>query len=92
MPRKVPNLSGVDIYYLNAGKHHSALIDNEQNLFIWGSNKYGQLGLGIKDPLAMSPVKFVSDLKIQKVKCGYQNTMLLTEDYEVFICGNNNRS
>ncbi len=46
-PKKIDVFYGKNIYYLNAGKNHSALIIKDHELFLWGSNKYGQLGLGL---------------------------------------------
>jgi len=29
-----------------SGENHSVILDDENNLWVWGSNQYGQLGLG----------------------------------------------
>ena len=29
-----------------SGEDHCVVLDNENNLWLWGSNQYGQLGLG----------------------------------------------
>jgi alpha-tubulin suppressor-like RCC1 family protein len=36
----------VKIVSISAGFAHSAAVDSEGNLYTWGNNKYGQLGLG----------------------------------------------
>lgn len=34
------------VSHVSCGKHHAAVITGQARLFTWGSNKYGQLGLG----------------------------------------------
>lgn len=77
------------MYYLNAGKNHSSLIDTEHSLYLWGCNKYGQLGLGLDDLSLSQPLKFITDIKPNKISCGYKNTLLLTENFEVYATGLN---
>ncbi|GMF44149.1 unnamed protein product [Phytophthora fragariaefolia] len=36
----------LSIAHISCGKHHVAVITGQAKLFTWGSNKYGQLGLG----------------------------------------------
>jgi alpha-tubulin suppressor-like RCC1 family protein len=36
----------LSVAHVSCGKHHVAVITGQARLFTWGSNKYGQLGLG----------------------------------------------
>ncbi|KAE9347369.1 hypothetical protein PR003_g6970 [Phytophthora rubi] len=36
----------LSIAHVSCGKHHVAVVTGQARLFTWGSNKYGQLGLG----------------------------------------------
>jgi len=35
-----------NIVYIDAGFEHSTAIDKYGNFWVWGSNEFGQLGLG----------------------------------------------
>ena len=78
-----------NVYYLNAGKNHSSLIDNEHSVYLWGCNKYGQLGLGLDDFSLSQPLKLITDIKPNKISCGYKNSLILTENFEVYATGLN---
>lgn len=42
---------------VDGGQTHSAAIDTDGNVYAWGSNKYGQLGLGEDVDEARQPTK-----------------------------------
>ena len=43
-PRKVDNLSKTFVIDVACGNFHSLALTNDKNVFLWGSNKYNQLG------------------------------------------------
>lgn len=61
-------------------------------LFTWGDNKKGQLGLGTKNKIVLKPQKVELDQTIIKVKCGYKNTIILTKDFNAYVCGDNKQN
>ena len=65
------------------------MIDSNMELYLWGSNKKGQLGLESEQKLFLKPKKAMLSDQIIKVKCGYRNTLILTKDFEVMVCGDN---
>ena len=85
----IPALNNVDSVYLSAGKFHSALIDTNRNLYVWGSNKYGQLGVGHKSREALQPIYTQFEFDVTKLACGYRNSLLLTGEGVVYGCGSN---
>jgi len=49
---------GVDVVAIAAGDDHSGAIDSEGNVWMWGSNAFGKLGLGLNTPtFVASPTK-----------------------------------
>lgn len=50
------------------------------------------MGLGLNDLQVTKPIQFHTNDKITKIKCGYFNTLLLTEGFEVLATGLNNHN
>src|SRR5436190_798828 len=66
--------------------HSYLLIDNDA--YLWGYNKYGQLGLGHNED-QNSPQKL--DLpNIKKIICGDYHCMAITNLNEIYVWGRNN--
>lgn len=42
-PVEVPYIT--NIVYINSGSNHAALVNNDGKVYIWGDNRYGQLGI-----------------------------------------------
>lgn len=63
-----------------------------KNMFCWGSTIHGELGLGgIEDENILIPreVDFKKASKIQHIACGENYTVIITQDGEIYSCGNN---
>uniref|UniRef100_A0A7S2S3X1 Myosin motor domain-containing protein n=1 Tax=Mucochytrium quahogii TaxID=96639 RepID=A0A7S2S3X1_9STRA len=68
------------------GARHCVAIDVKGTVFVWGSNHYGQLGLGsTKD--AHKPVKLVLTGRAKQVACGWRHTIALLESEDIYVCG-----
>lgn len=48
-PQIVEHLSGVPLAQISAGKSHSMALSISGNIYSWGKNDFGQLGLGHTD-------------------------------------------
>ena len=79
-------LPNIKINSINCGDFHSAAIDEFGNLFTWGCNYNGQLGLGDKND-RFHPHKIhtfyeneLKESKILKVKCGPDFSICLTKE------------
>ena len=85
IPRMIESLSGV--VKVSLGFQHSAAILMNEDLYTWGHNFYGQLGLG--DTLTRDEPKKVefNDLKFTKVKCSYSHTLALEKKGLVYVWG-----
>lgn len=61
---------------------------NTNEIYCWGNNNYGQLGLGdfyhVKIPTKMTFL-FISPIK--QIACGSQHTLAICENNEIFSWG-----
>uniref|UniRef100_A0A8C9PUR6 Secretion regulating guanine nucleotide exchange factor n=1 Tax=Spermophilus dauricus TaxID=99837 RepID=A0A8C9PUR6_SPEDA len=75
---------------ITGGGGHSAIITDGGGLFVCGLNKDGQLGLGhTEDVLYFTLCKSLLGCPIQQVACGWDFTIILTENGQVLSCGSN---
>ena len=86
IPRKVATLIHQKIVQISCGTVHMVAVNEQGNVYGWGSNNYGQLGLGDSDAETQpTPIKLGK--KIKYVACGLHFTIFLTDDGEVYGCG-----
>ncbi|XP_048510356.1 X-linked retinitis pigmentosa GTPase regulator-like [Athalia rosae] len=70
------------------GDEHSAVVCQSGRLFVFGSNDWGQLGLGHKNHVSKpSCVKILKPEKITNVACGRAHTLICTGGQKIFACG-----
>ncbi|ESO90141.1 hypothetical protein LOTGIDRAFT_123879, partial [Lottia gigantea] len=85
----VKPLSRNHIISVATGPSHSACIDNFGFLYTFGSNKYGQLGLG--DYKKRSTLYRVGGVlagrRVEKVSCGDGFTVAATDDNQIYSWG-----
>lgn len=65
-PTEIPTLTGESCHVLAAGKFHSAMLNEKNKLYMWGKNKYGQLGLGLVDKQVLEPQVVNSEALIEE--------------------------
>lgn len=75
-------------FVFSAGKDHAAAIDNKGNLFTWGNNDKGQLGLGDYN-MRSTPTKVDIDGEASNVWCGNKVTIVQMADGKVYGFGDN---
>ncbi|XP_063136240.1 X-linked retinitis pigmentosa GTPase regulator isoform X10 [Rattus norvegicus] len=76
---------------LSCGDEHTAIVTGNNKLYMFGSNNWGQLGLGSKS--AISKPTCIKALKPEKVKlaaCGRNHTLVSTDTGGVYAAGGNN--
>jgi alpha-tubulin suppressor-like RCC1 family protein len=84
-PVQVPGLA--NIVSVGAGEYNSFAISNTNELFVWGNNGSGQLGLG---DLNNRVTPTLSDLEnVTNVQGGAAHSLFLTSDNKVYASGNN---
>ncbi|XP_044271958.1 RCC1 domain-containing protein 1 isoform X1 [Tribolium madens] len=89
-PRFVEALGGIKIEVIESGGWHSCALSKDGDLYVWGWNGSGQLGLGGSDDgvsIMATPQVLDFDFNIKKVGCGNKHTVVLTDDGQLFGCG-----
>jgi alpha-tubulin suppressor-like RCC1 family protein len=90
-PERIEPLSHKRIRLLAAGSHSLVLTSDYDEVFAWGSNAFGQLGLGHR---AWQSVPTRVDVLCRKgvvqLACGQFHTLILTADDDIFVFGCNN--
>ncbi|XP_063984044.1 X-linked retinitis pigmentosa GTPase regulator [Diachasmimorpha longicaudata] len=75
------------------GDEHSAVVCQSGRLFVFGSNDWGQLGLGHKNHVTKpSCVKSLKPEKVTHVACGRAHTLICTGGQKIFACGSDQES
>uniref|UniRef100_A0AAY5L8W6 X-linked retinitis pigmentosa GTPase regulator n=1 Tax=Esox lucius TaxID=8010 RepID=A0AAY5L8W6_ESOLU len=76
---------------ISCGDEHTALITENGKLFMFGSNNWGQLGLGSKTTVNKPTcVKALKSEKIWLAACGRNHTLVCTSRGNVYSTGGNN--
>lgn len=76
---------------LSCGDEHTAIVTGNNKLYMFGSNNWGQLGLGSKS--SISKPTCIKALKPEKVKlaaCGRNHTLVSTDTGSIYAAGGNN--
>ena len=78
---------------VECGDQHTALITPTGDLYTFGDNSEGQLGLGIDYKTFTDKPTLVTGIldRIQDVSCGYRHTLVLSERGSVYGMGTNRR-
>ncbi|KAJ6366240.1 hypothetical protein OIU77_002759, partial [Salix suchowensis] len=63
-------------------------LTSDGNLYGWGWNKFGQVGVGDNiDHCSPVQVKIPLDQKVVQISCGWRHTLAVTERQNVFSWG-----
>lgn len=104
LPKKVYGLEDEKAISICCGGNHSMVLTDKGRVFSWGSNKYGQLGIGKNSVIfnrsvphkEFSNIPKIVGIKnngkhalVSKISCGSEHSLLLTRDGDIFVCGNN---
>lgn len=65
---------------INCGMNHMAAINSDNDLFTWGRNKFGCLGLGHEKD-QFFPYKALVGAKVDRVSCGVDHTIALCRSF-----------
>ncbi|CAJ0560958.1 unnamed protein product, partial [Mesorhabditis spiculigera] len=82
-------LTGQKAIHIACGGHHSAALSDRGELFCWGLNSSGQLGIGSTINQDTPRQSNLHHRVIKDVACGHNFTLALTENGEVFAWGYN---
>ena len=79
-----------DVEFIECGSEHTFCKTLNNEIYSWGVNISGQLGLENNDnqntPILCSSL---SNEDVIDIKCGYEHTLVLTSNGDVLSCGNN---
>ncbi|XP_057419618.1 ultraviolet-B receptor UVR8 isoform X2 [Lotus japonicus] len=88
VPHKLEALSDKLICQVSGGWRHSMALTSCGQLYGWGWNKFGQVGVGDNvDRSAPVQVKFPHDQKVVQISCGWRHTIAVTERANVYSWG-----
>lgn len=88
MPQQI-TLEGKVVSVQCGGCHTVAIVDNG-TVYAWGSNEYGQLGLGSNVNSQDSPRQLKSlPAEVTAISCGTSHTVAVINKTRVFVWGNN---
>lgn len=73
---------------LAAGLNHSAMINYDGSVYLWGDNSYGQAGLKQTD-YADHPIRLEWDQTAADISLGAYHSLILTDDGQVYAFGRN---
>ncbi|NXB79967.1 RPGR regulator, partial [Donacobius atricapilla] len=74
------------IKQLSAGSYTSAAVTEDGQLFVWGDNSEGQIGLAGEASVSV-PCKVDIGKPVSFVSCGYYHSALITGDGELYTFG-----
>ncbi len=90
-PIEIPSLRSYRIISLAAQGFHSVALLDDGRVLVWGSNNFGQLGLGDQEsrpnPTLMTGP--FAKQKIASIASGVEHTIALTEDRALYSWGSN---
>lgn len=91
IPRMVKTLGTRIIIQIACGLRHALALTNNGELYAWGSNSEGQLGLGPNIMKALKPqlVSSLAAVPIAFIACGGYHSMVVSKSGAVFGWGKN---
>lgn len=78
-----------EIKSISVGDFHTVFLTSNGDIYTCGSNEYGQLAINIKIRTIDTPLKIMFQCKFKKVVCCENSTFGLTENGDVYSCGDN---
>ncbi|XP_054060634.1 probable E3 ubiquitin-protein ligase HERC4 isoform X2 [Rissa tridactyla] len=91
VPRNIKSLSEIQIVQVACGYCHSLALSKGSEVFSWGQNKYGQLGLGYEYKKQNSPhvIKSLLGIPFAQIAAGGAHSFVLTLSGAIFGWGRN---
>nr|XP_048720090.1 X-linked retinitis pigmentosa GTPase regulator isoform X6 [Caretta caretta] len=72
--------------YMSCGDEHTAIVTEDGQLFVWGDNSEGQIGLAGEASVCV-PCQVDVGKPVSWVSCGYYHSALVTRDGELYTFG-----
>ncbi|XP_020245605.1 ultraviolet-B receptor UVR8-like, partial [Asparagus officinalis] len=88
IPHLVEVLKDRCISQISGGWRHTMALTSDGQLYGWGWNKFGQVGVGDNiDHCSPQQVKFPDEQKVVQISCGWRHTLAVSERKNVFSWG-----
>ncbi|XP_058461003.1 probable E3 ubiquitin-protein ligase HERC4 isoform X2 [Malaya genurostris] len=90
-PRMVKAIATKSVIQVAAGQMHSLALTNNGELYAWGANGHGQLGLGTTNEKILVPtlVKSLAGIPIAFIACGGYHSFAVSKSGAIFGWGKN---
>ncbi|XP_021697448.1 probable E3 ubiquitin-protein ligase HERC4 isoform X1 [Aedes aegypti] len=90
-PRMIKTIATKTVVQIASGQFHSLALTNSGELFSWGANGYGQLGLGTTGEKLVTPtlVKSLAGIPIAFIACGGNHSFAVSKSGAIFGWGKN---
>jgi alpha-tubulin suppressor-like RCC1 family protein len=89
VPPFLPEGSTDKIIKVRSGSFFSAAITETGELWTWGDNSKGALGIGQKFPSAFSPLRVPFPGAVQELAGGRDHALAISKDGKLYVWGNN---
>lgn len=87
----VPSLAGVAVSRVFAYTSHSVVLARDGRVFVCGAANDGRIGLNTaQQQSTFQQLHFFDNMKVIEVDCGDVHTVFVTEDGDLFGCGQSN--
>ena len=88
-PRIVPHMENRASAAVSCGTSHTVVVTDNGNVWAWGDNKCGQLGIGnLISTATPAPLITLDEQEVTHVACGAEHTVVVTIANEVYGFGN----
>ncbi|KAG7215939.1 hypothetical protein INR49_031535, partial [Caranx melampygus] len=91
-PRPLEALCSIPVFQVACGRQHSVVLTKDGQVYTWGQDSRGQLGLGKRKPSASSPkhLQCLSVMPLVQIAAGGEQSFALSVSGGVFSWGRNN--
>ncbi|XP_050097648.1 probable E3 ubiquitin-protein ligase HERC4 isoform X1 [Anopheles aquasalis] len=91
VPRLIRSIAAKQVVQIAAGHYHCLALTNSGELYAWGSNAYGQLGLGMTNEKVSTPtlVQSLAGVPIAFIACGGNHSFAISKSGAIFGWGKN---
>ncbi|KAH0956259.1 hypothetical protein HN011_004911 [Eciton burchellii] len=95
-PELIEALAGLKVVHISAGGWHSAVVTNQGDLYTWGWNSNGELGIGTEEKRVCALPTLANfkdhrgenaEINVKRVECGNSFTVCLAGDGSFWGCG-----
>lgn len=89
IPHIVKALIGKDVVGVSAGAFHSLAVTSDGEMYVWGTNDGGQLGMKSSSSQVDTPTRIeaLENISIGMAACGFDHTVAISEDGNVYAWG-----